>query len=81
MSNAKTWKLTVNEDELKAIIHHHALKVLTAIDNQNWPDPETSARIHDLTKRLNKAEPEIENAEQVQPKEPPVAPEAPKTGW
>ena len=44
----KTWKLQVNEDELKAIIEYHRIKL--------YGDPtiETSARIHDLTKRLNR---------------------------
>lgn len=60
----KTWKLTVNEDELRALINHHV--------NSMFGDTsiERSARIHDLTKRLNKETPEIENAEQAQPKAP-----------
>jgi hypothetical protein len=50
----KTFKLTVTEDELKALINHH---------HNNYEDrfnPETSERIHTLTKRLNKETPEIE---------------------
>ena len=46
----KTWKLTVNEEELRALINHHAHRML-----DHWAhDIETSSRIHDLTKRLNK---------------------------
>jgi hypothetical protein len=52
----KTWKLTVNEDELKALINHHRFKT-------DDTTVETSARIHDLTKRLNKETPEIEKDE------------------
>ncbi len=48
----KTFKLTVNEDELKALIDHH--KQSTTYDT------ETSERIHALTKRLNRDTPEIE---------------------
>ena len=54
MSN-KTWKLTVNEEELKALIDHHKQRSCF-----NSYDVETSSRIHDLTKRLNKDTPEIE---------------------
>lgn len=54
---AKTWKLTVDEVELRVLIAHHA--ALMAAGEAD--DTETSARIHDLTKRLNKDTPDIEN--------------------
>ena len=50
----KTFKLTVTEEELKALISHHAINMHTNFDT------ETSERIHTLTKRLNKDTPEIE---------------------
>lgn len=57
----KTFTLKVNEDELKALIAHHSSKQNQACyDDGNKPDIETSARIHDLTKRLNRETPEIE---------------------
>lgn len=49
----KTFKLTVTEDELKALIDFH--KQSTSYDI------ETSERIHNLTKRLNRETPEIDN--------------------
>lgn len=52
----KTFKVTLTEDELKAIIEYHAEKMVSYDIT-----PERSARIHDLTKRLNKDTPEIEN--------------------
>ena len=53
----KTFKLTVTEDELKALINHHAFNMA----NREGPfDTDTSERIHNLTKRLNKDTPEIE---------------------
>lgn len=69
----KTWKLTVNEDELKAIINHN-----NALLFHN-PRPEISLRIHDLVKRLNKDTPEIEQQETTS-NYTPQAPEAP-AGW
>ena len=54
----KTFKLTITEEEIKALIRYHA-------DNLNKGyhgyDVETSERIHTLTKRLNKDTPEIES--------------------
>ena len=50
----KTFKLTVTEDEMKALISHHAMNMEVRFD------VETSERIHNLTKRLNKDTPEIE---------------------
>jgi len=53
----KTFKLTVDENELRAIISHHMY---------SSPDGftvERSSRIHDLTKRLNKETPELEKEE------------------
>lgn len=52
----KTWKLTVNEEELKAIIRYHIYNIM----NGDKIEPETSARIHDLTKRLNRDNGEVE---------------------
>ena len=52
----KTWTLKVSEEELKAIINHHVDKHHEGFGY----DTERSARIHDLTKRLNKDTPEIE---------------------
>ena len=51
----KTFKLTVTEDELRALIDFNLAH------HQDKPTVESSARIHDLTKRLNKETPEIEN--------------------
>ena len=48
----KTWTLKVNEEELRALISYHAGNHELS-DN---PSVETSARIHDLTKRLNKGD-------------------------
>jgi hypothetical protein len=53
----KTFKLTVTEDELKAMISYHS-SMLGLADKY---DIETSERIHTLTKRLNKETPEIES--------------------
>ena len=52
----KTFKLTVTEEELRAIIVHHAEYVKVG-----YHDNERSERIHTLTKRLNKDTPEIES--------------------
>lgn len=52
----RTFKLTVTEDELKALINHHIFVVQT--HTVEW-----SARIHDLTKRLNKTVEENNNAD------------------
>lgn len=55
MSNERKFKIQVTEDELKALIDHNLLKL------QSYGyTVETSARIHDLTKRLNRETPEIE---------------------
>lgn len=69
----KTWKLTVNEEELKALITYHANRMSAPIADTS---AERSARLHDLTKRLNKDTPEIES--DPRPKE---APEAPASAW
>lgn len=56
---AKTWKLTVDEEEMHALIEHHSIK--HSIAHGDGFKVERSSRIHDLTKRLNKKdEPEIE---------------------
>lgn len=69
----KTWKLTVNEEELKCLINNAAGKIY------GEPTPENSMRLHDLVKRLNKDTPEIES--DPRPKEAPEAPEAPVSAW
>lgn len=56
---SKTWKITVDEEEMYALIEHHSIK--HSINHGDGFKVERSARIHDLTKRLNKKdEPEIE---------------------
>lgn len=61
----KTFKLTVTEDEMKALIRHHASTLMyngnAMLDGSSNYPIETSERIHTLTKRLNKETPEIEN--------------------
>ena len=52
----KTFRVALTENELKAVIRHHASYV--AIGEF---EPETTKRIHDLTKRLKDDKPEIEN--------------------
>lgn len=73
----KTWKLTVNEEELKALISWHNMAMMGHVTNDryNAPDisPERSARIHDLTKRLNKETPDIETEDKQQAQTNPVA--------
>lgn len=54
MANGKTWKLTVDEEELRALINHNNAKLF------NECKPEISARLHDLVKRLNKDTPDVE---------------------
>lgn len=56
----KTWKLTVTEGELTALIHHHSRLMQNAIEDGKVVSAELSQRIHDLTKRLNRETPEIE---------------------
>lgn len=57
----KTFKLTVTEDELKAIIHHHV-----RVHYGNNITIERSSRIHDLTKRLNKKDNEPEEVSETE---------------
>lgn len=65
----KTWKLTVNEEELKCLINNAAGKIYSD------PTPENSMRLHDLVKRLNKDTPDIETEDKQQAQ--PVAQTAP----
>lgn len=67
----KTFKLTINEDELKALINHHCHSY-----NGRYT-VEQSARIHDLTKRLNRDTAEIE----VETKQAEVQQQEPLKGW
>lgn len=58
---SKTWKITVDEEEMKALIRYHSN---TLLYEDKTISIERSSRIHDLTKRLNKKdEPEIEKEE------------------
>jgi pyruvate-formate lyase-activating enzyme len=70
----KKFKLTVDEEELKALIRFHSANIL---DNDNY-EIERSQRIHDLTKRLNKETPEIEPVELPQAI---AAKEEQQSGW
>ena len=56
----KTFKITVSEGELVALIHYHNGIMCLDIQSNANPSIETSERIHNLTKRLNKDTPEIE---------------------
>lgn len=80
MSNERKFRLQVTEDELKALISHHANSITSGLFGAITTD--ISARIHDLTKRLHSDAPEISND-----KEPIIQPEAmitsgaSKSGW
>lgn len=79
----KTWKLTVNEDELKALIAYHSRNHVYASD-VNCIDAydistERSQRIHDLTKRLNRETPEVESDPRLKEEMP--TPEPQTTTW
>ena len=85
----KTFKLTVTEDELRALIRHHANSLTYSgsllpgggLDYSNY-STETSERIHTLTKRLNRDTPEIES--DPRPNEPTqveAAKEEQPSGW
>lgn len=54
----RTWQLRINEDELKALIHFHSINHADSLSQGKEVSNEISSRIHDLTKRLNKAESE-----------------------
>lgn len=75
----KTWTLKVNEDELKALIlHHNGVIFHTPFDEK--VKAETSARLHDLVKRLHKDTPEIEgDSKPEETTQQPTA--APKSDW
>lgn len=60
MSERK-FKITLDEDELKAVIEHNRI----AHGASGNYDNERSARIHDLTKRLNKKDSEPETTEEI----------------
>ena len=59
----KTFKITVSEGELVALIYYHNRIMRDYIEVGNVPLIETSERIHNLTKRLNKDTPEIETVD------------------
>ena len=56
----KTFKITVSEGELVALIYYHNRIMRDYIEVGDVPLIETSERIHNLTKRLNKDTPEVE---------------------
>lgn len=72
----KTFKLTVTEDELKAIIQHH---VWCMYGENGEITVERSSRIHDLTKRLNKKDNEPEEASETEKQ--PENQTSPIAGW
>lgn len=82
----KTFKLTVTEDEVRALIRHHAnsltytgsMNGIGEMDYSNY-STETSERIHNLTKRVNKDTPEIEGA--IEPSQATAAKDEQQTGW
>ncbi len=91
----KTFKITVTEDELRALIRHHATLMTysgsigtAGYDYSNY-STETSERIHTLTKRLNKDIPEIEGdprpqtnfQQDCEPAEATAAKEEQQTSW
>lgn len=60
----RTFKITLTEEEVKAIIAYYAEKLLIRHNDEIEPTIEVTARMHDLNKRLNREEkPEIENSE------------------
>lgn len=71
----KTFKITVTEDEMRALIRFHSERMI--VDDQKI---ETSERIHNLTKRLNKDTPEIENGFKLEPQVEAAKEEQP-TSW
>lgn len=72
----KTFKLTVTENELKAIINHH----VSAHYGDNIT-VERSSRIHDLTKRLDKKDNEPEEASETEKQTQPETQTSPIAGW
>lgn len=74
----KTFKLTVTEEELTAIIQHH----VWAMYGENGEITiERSSRIHDLTKRLNKKDNEPEEASEPEKQTQPETQTSPIAGW
>ena len=74
----RTWKLTIDDDELKTLIRWHSEMLLIS----GHYNIERSARIHFLTRRLNKEDaPEIEKEKE----QPPITDEQAKShlpsGW
>ena len=70
----KTFKLTVTEEELRALIDHHV-----DMHGKGDYEVERSERIHTLTKRLNRDTPEIEGT--IDPPQATAAKEEQQTGW
>ena len=56
----KTYQTKLTEEELRALISHHATMICYGDENIN---AERSKRLHDLVKRLNDDKPEIEEKE------------------
>lgn len=65
MSNERKFRLQVTEDELLALIQFHGAN----ISNTAKPSIDTSERLHDLVKRLNKETPDIEPSQATAAKE------------
>lgn len=57
----RKFKVTLSEEELKAVIDHNVGHLVYS-DNAKAYSSETSARIHDLTKRLNKTDVDTSDA-------------------
>lgn len=61
----KTFTFKATEDELIALIHHHANKIVTKSVAALWtngehPSTELSERLHFLTKKLHKDTPDVD---------------------
>jgi hypothetical protein len=73
----KTWTVKLYEDELKALIQHHTIKIA---EHDN-PTTDMSERLHNLVKRLHKETPDISDdprpEETVQQQQVPLA----KSTW
>lgn len=70
---AKTYGLKCSEEEVRALIQHHSANLCDQAGSVSMPNPETSQRIHDLTKRLNKSDDTDTETKQSEPQ--------PNTGW
>lgn len=65
----RTFKVTLTEEELKAVIRHNASHFISGFGakiDSNVYTTEQSSRIHELTKKLNKSV-EVEDKTEQQP--------------